>query len=152
MQLNNQVNGQKGVSIRSIHFKAKIQLKHFSALWHFTVLFITPYDPLTSQQPPSVNKTMALSIKLCPDTCNLHSNLMQTDRQMHRHATIHTGSPRHSPSFCQVSTMYPLPIQSNPHSCEFHWLPLSGLKCTPKISHIGYHKCTPLHMWLQNIA
>ena len=38
--------------------------------------------PLTFQKPSSLNRTMVLSIKQCPDTCTLHSNLMhrQTDR------------------------------------------------------------------------
>ena len=67
----------------------------------------------------------------------------QTARQLQKHATMHTGSPRQSSTFCKISPLYPLPIQSYSDSCEFHWLPLAGLKCTPKSSCIGYHKYTP---------
>ena len=48
---------------------------------------------------------------------------VQTPRQMHTHVFKHNSSPRYALSFYQVSTQYPLPIQSNPHSCEFHLHP-----------------------------
>ena len=42
-----------------------------------------PSDPLIPNSSPSVNKTMALLIKQCPDTCTLHTNLMYRETDKH---------------------------------------------------------------------
>ena len=88
--------------------------------------------PLTKKQHPSINKTMALPIKPVPR--HLYPSLkacIQTPRHMHTHVLIHTGIPRYSLSLYQVSTLYPLPVQSNPHSCQFHFLPTRWPKMHP---------------------
>ena len=103
--------------------------------------------PLTMQQPPGVNKTMALLIKQCPDTCTLHSNLMyrQIDKctDMLLQILIAVDTLHHSTKF-QFFTLFQSKVIL-PH-VNLTDYPLAGLKCILMFFCIGYHKYTSLHI------
>ena len=69
------------------------------------------------------------------------THILCTDIQTHTHVFNPNGSSRYSLSFYKVSTLYPLPTQSNPHEFHLHpnwpwtllhWLPeVHPLTCMP---------------------
>ena len=71
-----------------------------------SIVYYLPMIPLTPTSLPGLknygtfNKTVSRHLY-----CSLKPHA-QTGRQTHKHATKNTGSPRLSPLFCQVSTLY----------------------------------------------
>ena len=81
----------------------EIQCTHFSALYNFVYLFVTPMTPLKKKQHPSISKTMSMPIKQCPATCTLHSLLIYRHSDRCTHMLLQTlvvpDTPFHSAKF-----------------------------------------------------
>ena len=77
---------------------------------------------------------MVLLIKQYQLTLPLSISHLQTDRQMHRYTTMYDDSSRYPLPSYQMKTMCSFPIQSDPHTCEFHQLPTTWPKKHPKIA------------------
>ena len=79
---------------------------------------------------------------------NVHTNVsftqfLFTNTQTDVKGTnIHNSSLRHTIQISQIASLYPLPIQSYPQFCDFHWSP-AGLKHIPACYCISYYKPTP---------
>ena len=117
----------------------------------YSIVYYPPFDPLTSQYPPVLTK-LALSIKQCPDTCTLHSNL--TQRQPDRSTDmllcilVAPETLLHSAKFQPCNPWQSKVILIHVNSTDY---PLTCLICTLKISCIGYHKYTPFHIFCKTL-
>ena len=113
----------------------------YETLWY---CLLPPMTPLTMLLLSGVNKTMALLIKPCPDTCTLCSNLMhrQTGKctDMLLYILVASDTLHHSAKFQPSTSFQSKIILSHVNSSDY---PLAGLKHTSKFSSTGYHKNTP---------
>ena len=99
IQLNNQIKAQN--VYKSINNILRQKCNINISVPYDTVQFcsLPSYDSSYFTIAPSVNRTMDLLIKQC--SRHLYPSLRchtQTDRQMHRYATIYTSSSRYFPS------------------------------------------------------
>ena len=96
----------------------------------------TPSIMLTPPINISIDKTKKRS--KCHRYLSL-SPILQTPRCIN----LHDGSPKHSASFYQFSSLKPYPIRSYTHSSNFGSHPFTKLKMHPHYSHISYHSIPP---------
>ena len=131
-------------------FWAKMYLKHFSAFSSHRFCHLPPRTTLTLCQPSIVSKTMENMTKQYPFTYTLHSYPIY--RQTHSDTSIYNGSSRHFILLYQITALYPIPIQSYSHTCEFHWQPTKWPKTCPKTLLLWLPQVHPLSYMSINIA
>ena len=105
--------------------QTKIQLKHFSAMYKFTDLFVTPYDSPKRNSTPVLVKPWHWKIKQYPVNSTLHLKLLfrHPDRctGMPFHTLVVLDTPFHS---AKVQPCTPFQSKVNLTHVEFHFLPI----------------------------
>ena len=152
MQLNYQIQVKNAYNSGKHIYRQKYNL-HISVHCINSQIFCYPLrPPLQRNSTPELIKPWHFQQNgaqtLVPFTQSLHSD-PQKDTHMSLYTLVAPDSPFHSTKFQPYTPSQSKVILTHVNSTSY---PLDGLKCIPEIYHVGYHKYTPLHMCLENIA